>query len=256
MTAQPSFRLYLWSHRVLYLGVSPDNDLHRHHAAQLCMSLDHPLRYRTDSESPWLTGQGIAIPPDQTHQLDAGEARILALFLEPESDDYPVAVFRGAVQPLALDDGRVDTLRSLIDRGADADAAWATCSAVFKLGPDNRRPSPDRDARIQTVVDLIRSQPGHSFTARELSRSIHLSPSRLSHIFRNHVGVPIRRFIIWSRLRSVIDHALQGASLTEAAHAAGFADAAHMSNAFRHMFGFAPSALFARDVPKDIFVVG
>ena len=34
-----------------------------------------------------------------------------------------------------------------------------------------------------------------------------------------------------------------GASLTEAAHAAGFASSAHFSTAFRDMFGMTPSEL-------------
>lgn len=35
----------------------------------------------------------------------------------------------------------------------------------------------------------------------------------------------------------------EGASLTEAAHAAGFANSAHFSSAFRDMFGMMPSDL-------------
>jgi len=41
----------------------------------------------------------------------------------------------------------------------------------------------------------------------------------------------------------VAAHALEGASLTEAAHAAGFFDSAHFSRTFRQTFGFAPSTV-------------
>lgn len=255
MKAMGGYRLYFWPHRILYLGPGPDNDLHQHHAAQLCVSMDGPLRYREASASPWLTHRAILIPPDHPHQIDAGDAQILALFLEPESDDYPVTDTTDAVQPLDLSDERVEALRSLVGYGVDADLAWETCLSALKLSTDKRCLSTGRDPRVQSVVELIRSQPGRSFSARELAQTIHLSPSRLSHLFKNQVGIPIRRFIVWSRLRTVVNHALQGASLTEAAHAAGFADAAHMSNAFRQMFGFAPSALFAADVPKEVIIV-
>ena len=254
MTAVDPFRLYFWPHRILYIGLSPDNDLHRHHAAQLCVSLDRPLRYRAAAGSPWITGRGILIPPEHPHQLDAGDARILALYLEPESDDYPVANSIDAIQTLDLSDESVEKLCSLVEYAADADAAWQICVSALNLSPGKRRQSTGGDKRVQSVIELIRSQPSHSFAARELAQTIHLSPSRLSHVFKNQVGIPIRRFIVWSRLRTVIRHALLGASLTKAAHAAGFADAAHMSNAFRQMFGFAPSALFAADVPKDVII--
>ena len=85
--------------------------------------------------------------------------------------------------------------------------------------------------------------------------AVHISPSRLIHLFREQVGVPIRRFTLWSRLRQVVRLAIDGATLTEAAHAAGFSDAAHMSNTFRQMFGFAPSALFTARVPKDVHII-
>jgi AraC-like DNA-binding protein len=37
---------------------------------------------------------------------------------------------------------------------------------------------------------------------------------------------------------------VRGVSLTTAAHEAGFADSAHLSRTFKHMFGLTPSELF------------
>ncbi len=218
MTAPPAFRLYLWSHRALYLGLSPDNDVHSHHAAQLCVSLGEPLRYRTDSHSRWSTGLGVLIPPDHPHQLDSGSARILALYWEPESDDYPLKDAAHTVQPLSLTTSACDTLRSLIDRQVDADRAWSVCASALRLSTHHQ--SILTDARIQTVVERIRSQPHRTYTGQELADLVSLSPSRLRHLFKRDLGVPVRRFIVWSRLRAVIEDALKGSSLTEAAHAA------------------------------------
>ena len=50
---------------------------------------------------------------------------------------------------------------------------------------------------------------------------------------------------VWSLLTA-------GASLSAAAHEAGFADAAHLSRTSRAMFGFPPSAVqFAEPLPRD-----
>lgn len=66
--------------------------------------------------------------------------------------------------------------------------------------------------------------------------------------------MPIRRYVLWQRLRAAVELALKGATLTDAAHAAGMSDSAHLSRTFREMFGVAPSFLFEhRDQPAVTF---
>lgn len=47
----------------------------------------------------------------------------------------------------------------------------------------------------------------------------------------------MRRLVLWRRLYLAFALALQGRSLTEAAHHAGFADAAHLSRSVRSLLG-------------------
>lgn len=61
------------------------------------------------------------------------------------------------------------------------------------------------------------------------------------HLFKEQVGIPIRRYILWTRLQVSVQHVLQGETLTQAAHSAGFADSAHFSRTFSDMFGIRPS---------------
>ena len=68
-----------------------------------------------------------------------------------------------------------------------------------------------------------------------------MSPSRLTHLFKQEVGIPISRFIVWWRVRAAIEQLSKSATLTEAAHASGFSDLPHMSKTFKQLFGFAPS---------------
>jgi AraC-like DNA-binding protein len=53
----------------------------------------------------------------------------------------------------------------------------------------------------------------------------------------------LRPYILWRRFLHVWDLLATGATLSSAAHAAGFADAAHLTRTSRSMFGFPPSAL-------------
>lgn len=53
----------------------------------------------------------------------------------------------------------------------------------------------------------------------------------------------LRPYILWRRFLRVWELAMTGASLSAAAHAAGFADSAHLTRTSRRMFGFPPSAM-------------
>jgi len=253
-------RLYLWPHRIMYLGLSPENDLHRHHAAQLCVSLDAPLKISQSEAGEAFEVSGVFIPPDHPHRIEAGDSRILALYLEPESDEYQPLLqplrtgAADALVALPVSAAGLTNLRSLLAAGGNANLAWSTCQTALGLG-SSATASVDRDPRIEQIISIIRGEPGRSHAVESLAAAIHLSPSRLVHLFREQVGIPIRRFTVWSRLRQVIHLSGDGATLTEAAHAAGFSDAAHMSNTFRHMFGFAPSVLFTARVPKDVHIL-
>lgn len=70
----------------------------------------------------------------------------------------------------------------------------------------------------------------------------------LQHTFRKEVGVPIRRFRVWFRLKAAALYMQRGSSLVDAALAAGFYDQPHFSNAFREPFGIQPGLIFREGV--------
>ena len=69
------------------------------------------------------------------------------------------------------------------------------------------------------------------------------------------MGLSIRRYSQWLRMRAVPFFLAHGGTLTEAAHLAGYADAAHLSRSFRGMFGIPPSA-FLRENRRVRIVFG
>ena len=70
-----------------------------------------------------------------------------------------------------------------------------------------------------------------------------LSAGRLRHLFVEQTGLPFQTYLLWLRLMKAIESIVAGATLTGAAHDAGFADSAHFSRTFRRMFGVAPASL-------------
>lgn len=97
------------------------------------------------------------------------------------------------------------------------------------------------DARVARAARLLREAPHAELTT--LADRVGLSLPRLSHLFASRIGLSPRKYRTWGALRRAVDEMATGMSLTEAAHSAGFADAAHFSRAFVAMFGVVPSTL-------------
>lgn len=246
--AEPALRLFLWPHRLFVVGPAFDTALHRHHAAQLCVGLSGPLRLRASHEGSWLTAWGFFVPPDAAHQLDAGTSRTAFLYLEPESLEYARhrealgAKGADAIHPLAVTNVR---------RRWASDAAHASCcrdaealaKALLGEPPSEALRNP-LDERVRRALRWIGEHLSEPIRLRAVARASGASESHLAHLFRAQVGLPLRRYVLWRRLRIAVEQAAAGQSLTAAAHEAGFADAAHLSRTFRDMFGVTPSATF------------
>ncbi|HEX3763611.1 MAG TPA: helix-turn-helix domain-containing protein [Kofleriaceae bacterium] len=79
-----------------------------------------------------------------------------------------------------------------------------------------------------------------SLDLARLSHEAGLSPRQMRHVFARDVGLSMRAYLRWKRVRRAVAAVEQGANLSAAAVAAGFADSAHLSRVFREQFGLAP----------------
>ena len=242
MSSMP-FQLYVWPQRLLMLAPAYASAMHRHHLAQIAFGLAGPVVY-TSPQTGVHEVDSLLIPPDVAHAHSAFGASAV-LYLEPESADW--AGFRGrgstVVATLPFD----PRLRSLARRAAANDATAAQLLVEQLIGGQARQERAGDDELVAQVCGLVRQRLADGpITLAALARAAHRSPSRLAHRFRAAIGVPLRRYVLWCRLRAAAEAAMHGASLTEAAHAAGFADSAHLSRTFRASFGIAPSFLFER----------
>jgi AraC family transcriptional regulator len=231
----------LATQRLLLLAPAYVSHRHRHHAAQITFGLEGPVVFETPPTGVHRADL-LLIPPDIPHAHPAFGAAAM-LFLEPESIEWAHFSDRGngGLVPLSFD----QRLRSFAFCAAAGDAVAAQALVDHLLGK-SVSDSPSHDSMVSQVCELIRQRLEGPITLAELARAVHRSPSRLAHRFREATGVPVRRFILWRRLRAAAEIAMRGSSLTEAAHAAGFSDSAHLSRTFRSMFGIAPSFLFKR----------
>jgi methylphosphotriester-DNA--protein-cysteine methyltransferase len=134
-----------------------------------------------------------------------------------------------------------DALVSLLrDDEISVERAARACELVLDAFGPAPPPAP-MDARVRRALALLDASPEEPPSLTELAAEVGVSATRLRHLFKAQVGVPVSRYALWMRLRTAIVRAMSGASMTEAAYAAGFADAAHFTRTCKQMFGLPPS---------------
>jgi len=240
----PARALPLWPPLLATRGPGGESARHAHHAMHLLLALDGLLRVR--DEGAWSTAAGVLTAPDVAHSIDARGVTVLLVFFDPESDAGNAirAAFTGPTRRLtaaerdrlALDLDPMHIMRA-------GGVAWARHTAEV-LGaaalPAKRRVHP----RVRALLRHLQSLPPDGDTSLDaLARAVDLSPSRLMHAFTESIGLPLRPYLAWLRLQRAAAGITMGLPLAQAAAAAGFADGAHMTRAFRRMFGMTPSML-------------
>ena len=113
--------------------------------------------------------------------------------------------------------------------------------------PPARRPDP----RITTVLEMIASSEDLRLSLERVAASVFLSPSRFQHLFKQQVGLAFRRYILWRKVTRAMITIARERTLTAAAQASDFADAAHLTRTFHQMFGLPPSVL----MQGELFVI-
>jgi AraC-like DNA-binding protein len=244
---QPSSsgELPLWPPLLATRGPGGESKLHAHHALHFVLALEGELRVRRARGAAVQTCAGVLTAADAAHAIDARGTEVLLVFLDPESE---------AGRSLSASAG--DSVRLLTDNERDAlardadplaimqaeGAAWCR-RAVALLGAE-QEPLHARSLHpaVRRVLRVLRDGRSHG-SLEALAAAVGLSPGRLMHVFTASVGIPLRPYLAWLKLQRAAALISAGKPLTQAAHAAGFADAAHMTRTFRRMLGAPPSEL-------------
>jgi len=97
--------------------------------------------------------------------------------------------------------------------------------------------------RVDAACAHIRRHLTDGNRLAELARIVGMSPFHFARIFRALTGVPPHRYLLEARMQHARALLYEGASVTQAAVAAGYDDFSHFSRTFRRCFGHPPSQL-------------
>jgi len=97
------------------------------------------------------------------------------------------------------------------------------------------------DRRVRDIVERFNAGQWLSESVSNIAEKMHISVSRLEHVFKNETGITLKQYMLMNRLRNVYRLAVRGVSLTEAALASGFNSSAHLSKTAYDMTGISIS---------------
>lgn len=239
-------RLMSWGMPLLYAGPAFDLPAHRKSVAQLCICLDGQMEVHVrDGAGEMLraTCSSAFIKPGAMQLVRFEPGRIACLYLDEAVGPFTsiTAGMRRLGSGLLVDHpGELRVAEALAARDALSACNRQDVEEAFGL-PLSMTNSPD--ARVAQATSVILADPGLMHRATRIARLVGLSESRLRHAFRDSRGVSLKRFRLWARMGAGLSLVGAGASLTRAAHEAGFSSSAHFSTAYRALFGLKPSAV-------------
>ncbi len=245
-----AMRLFLWQNRVLYFGPSPPLGAHRYGTIALHVGIYRPFQIKVGKSDP-VSCRCAVVPANIQHELDFAGGIHGKLFIERNCDDFLYFQQKFPCQQQVTtcfhdtdtdtDTETVDCFRWIYEEDPQKQAVAARLDGFLKC---NDRLKMVVDPRVQTTINLIRSEPDCNFSKEQLARTVDLSASRFLHLFREQTGVPYRRFRMWKRLLLAVEQFSSCDNMTRVAMDSGFADATHFSHCFRDMFGINPAFVF------------
>lgn len=251
-------RWYLWDGGFLAVG-SSDGVVppHAHHAFQLVIGIAGEVAIRA-ATGAWRAGRGLVVPPDVEHSYDGRGAIAAMLFVDPESNEgvWLRSTFRReiAVVPEARVAPAAEELRKFLEQPHESMEIRPLILHCVKTMCAGAPPSRRMDERVTKVLQEIRASDDLRISLESAAASVYLSEGRFAHLFKQQVGLPFRRYMLWRKLTRAVVAIGRERTLVAAAHAADFADAAHLTRTFYQMFGIPPSVMmrgefFAVDSP-------
>jgi AraC-like DNA-binding protein len=243
-TETPHSTICLWPGRFLMVARSVNNRPHRHLAASLLIALGDDFRLRIGQKTE-LRCRLALVAPDVEQCMDSGDQPVAVIHVDPDLDGWrqlrPLLGRRHHCHP---DDSSITALRAqllgALESGLDCAQAGRLFDDTVKALAGVHCPAP-LDPRIAALTRKLRSQAPNFPPLATLAAAVGLSESRLMHLFKQEMGVTLRRFMLNLRLQSAMRLWRPGMNLAALAADAGFYDQPHLARTAREVFDALPS---------------
>lgn len=231
--------VYIFNDRIALCGTTHPHPEHRHAFVQIFIS-ENQKKNVLDTR---------IIPSNCPHGLSSGGAHYFSLLLDPSSIHASrlrktyIQNTEDHVIQLQLTGSSFPLHESIMSKDSDfiknVSTRLLSLLSCQQLSTDIKK-----DSRILRVLTHIKQTGNLALSVTEAAGIAFLSESRFMSVFRQQTGLAFRNYLLMQKLVHGVHFLEKSGSFTEAAHAAGFADAAHFTRTFTRNTGMNLKDLF------------
>lgn len=238
----PCAKIYFIDYHTLIIGKIIDTKPHTHHALQLLLSTKGNFTAIVDGKK--ITCNAIILDQDVKHQIIGDKGEQLLILIDADANikqscrdkyfkDHPYKIIENRLEL----ENEVNKITS--------DNVFNMAQAIIKehmgvIYSINQQV----DSRILESVKTINRTEYNKISLNKLSEISKLSEGRFTHLFKEEIGIPIRKYLLWRRLLEAVELIKEGSSFTDAAYEAGFSDSPHLCRTFKDSFGLTLRTIF------------
>ena len=201
-------------------------DIHKHLAAHMVFGIKGELTCVVRENTFKCRGAFIASDVEHTIYAENGDMLLFLLDTTSEMARIIEESFLHGNDFFLIDTATVDIMSKI----------WGKCSDDLKEA--DRGVKPAADERVQKVLSYLTSSDSITADIMELlCREVCLSESRLSHLFKEQMGIALGRYLVLEKMKKGYLHYGRTGNITEAALNAGFDSPSHFAATCKRMFG-------------------
>jgi AraC-like DNA-binding protein len=244
--------------RLMVAGGFSDLAVHHHPAVQITVGGRGPLAVTRDGDTHDVC-RLVVIASGARHAVRSdSESGALTLYLGLQTPQgiamNTLSRNRGQHRGIwIVDDGQnlAEATAASLDANGPHAAADLLIDELCRTG-DHRFEGPRPvHPQLRQAIEVVSSRVPDHIDVTSVAGAVALSPDYLGRLCKQQTGVSFSATIRWERLVAAVGYLLDGHSVTDAAHLAGFADGSHANRVCWEMTGATPREL-AEAVRKNL----
>lgn len=211
-------------------------DIHSHLAVHLIVGLGSRLHCTVVDEN--FDTDAVVIASDMPHTAYSESGEMVVFLFDPASR------YANEIDHLFLHGNRYTCLASnqaemikniwMENQNSLAEADKAILDYLGLSKSDKRQ----MDGRVAEALSILKASDEVPENAVEfLCSKVSLSKSRLSHLFKENLGISLSRYLAWEKMRKGYMLFQKYGNITDAAVMAGFDSPSHFAATCKRMFG-------------------